>query len=142
MSDPDASEQTDPGEEIETIDEETEGLERDEASAMARLGVYAVPVAIAHLALIYFVMRAAFGFEVPRFLRADMVVAWLWVNGAALALGAWMWRKGRVPVAPGRWLKGRRARLSILLWLGLSLAWFLLPALLGEAGQWLTGVLG
>jgi hypothetical protein len=131
MSDP--MQQPDEGHEVLSLDPDAEREEQDEAHAFARLGGAAVPVAVVHLLLIFLVLQSAFGFELPRVLHADRVIAWLWVNGAGLALGAWLWRKGRVPVGKGQWLRGRRARAGVLLWLGLSLAWFLLPALLGDA---------
>jgi hypothetical protein len=94
--------------------------------------MWAVPVAMVHLALIYAVASSAFNFRLPGYLHADKVLAWLWVNGAAIGVGAWFWKKGRVPVAAGKWLHGRRARWLILTWLGTSLAWFLLPAVLHD----------
>jgi hypothetical protein len=62
-----------------------------------------------------------------------VLVAWLWMNGAVVALAIWLWRKGRVPAVPGRWIGGFRAKRLIVAWLGLSLAWFLLPMLLRDA---------
>ena len=121
---------------------DVEANDLEEAGAFARLGVWAVPVAIVHLFLLYAIVRAATGFNLPAFLHADALIAWLWVNGAALALAVWLWRKGRVPAAPGKWVKGARAKRLILAWLGLSLGWFLLPSLIHGAtqvtvfGQW------
>lgn len=133
VSEPDSFQQPDEREQAPSVDPETERAEDGEARAFARLGGAAVPVAVAHLVLIFVLLKAAFGFELPAFLPAERVVAWLWVNGAAVGLGVWMWRKGRVPLGGGRWLGGRRARMAVLAWLALSLAWVLLPALLGAA---------
>ncbi len=127
---------------VVTIDPRIEAEEWQEASGVARLGAYAVPVAVAHLALIYVLARAVFGFELPPFLHSDRMIAWLWVNGAALGLGAWLWSKGRAPIAPGKWLRGIRARWAILIWLASSLAFFLLPAVLGDAWNALSDWLG
>ena len=117
---------------IVALDPRLEAEEREEATAFARLGVYAVPVVIFHLALLYPLARAAFG-ELPRLPHANLVIGWFWVNGAALAMGAWLWRKGRIPLGAGKWLSGRRARWSMLAWLGASLGLFLLPALVQDA---------
>jgi hypothetical protein len=87
---------------------------------------------VVHLFLLYVVLRAATGFTLPRFLHADALTASLWVNGAAVALAVWLWRKGRVPVATGKWLTGRRAKVMILSWIALSLLWFLLPGLVRD----------
>ena len=118
--------------EVVGVDRDMEEEDREAASGMARAGMWAVPVAMVHLALIYAVASSAFNFRLPGYLHADHVLAWLWVNGAAIGLAAWFWKKGRVPVAAGKWLHGRRARWLILTWLGASLAWFLLPAVLHD----------
>jgi hypothetical protein len=124
---------------IVALDPALEVVEREEATIFARLGIYAVPVVVFHLALLYPLARAAFG-ELPRLPHADLVIGWLWVNGGALALGAWLWRRGRIPLGAGKWLSGRRARWSIAAWLGASLAWFLLPALLQDAAKAVSGL--
>ena len=124
---------------IIAIDPVLEADDREEATIFARLGVYAVPVVIFHLALLYPLARAAFG-ELPRLPHTDRVIAWFWVNGAALALGAWLWRKGRIPLGAGKWLSGWRARWSIFAWLAASFAWFLLPALLQDAWRAVLGL--
>jgi len=126
------------GDDVVRVDAAVEADHWEEASGWARISVYAVPVAIAHLALVYALLSAIFDFKFPRFLHVDGVRAWLWVNGAALGLGAWLWTKGRFPLARGRWLQGKRARRMIAVWLGASLGWFLLPAFLRDAWEALT----
>jgi hypothetical protein len=116
--------------------------EREEATGVSRLGVFAVPVALAHVAALWLLARSVFGFSLPAFLHGERVVAWLWVNGGLLGLAVWFWRKGRVPVADGKWLAGTRARGLVLLWLAASLAWFLLPAFLGDLWNALSGLGG
>jgi hypothetical protein len=126
-------------EDIVAVDADTDADAHREARAFARTAVWAVPIALAHLAVIYLILSAVIGFRLPAFLRSDAVLAWLWVNGAAVGLGVWSWKKGRVPVAAGKWMTGRRAKLAILAWLGLSLAWCLLPNLLGSLWRTVTG---
>ncbi|MEA3003620.1 MAG: hypothetical protein QOH81_2408 [Sphingomonadales bacterium] len=126
-------EETDGIDDIETLAADADADERRDASQISRLGTYAIPVAIVHLALISVLLRLTFGFSLPPFPHLDLVIIWLLVNGGAVALGMWMWAKGRIPLAAGKWLRGRRARWSVAAWLGLSLAWFLLPALLQDA---------
>ena len=126
------------GDDFVRVDANVEADHWEEASGWARISVYAVPVAIAHLALVYALLSAIFEFRLPKFLHVDGLVAWLWVNGAALGLGAWLWRKGRFPLAPGQWLQGKSARWMIAIWLGASLGWFLLPAFLRDAWDALT----
>ena len=123
---------------VVSVDAETEVQDWQEASGVARIWVWVVPIVVVHLALIYPLARSAFDFELPGYLHADKVAAWLWVNGAAIGLGVWLWKKGRVPVAAGKWIRGRRARWFILIWLGTSLAWFLLPAMLSDAWEMLS----
>jgi hypothetical protein len=130
------------GEDIVAVDADTDADAHREAHAFARTAMWAVPVAIAHLAVIYLILSAVTGFRLPAFLRSDALFAWLWVNGAALGLGVWSWKKGRVPVAAGKWMTGRRAKIAILAWLGVSLLWFLLPGLLGDLWRALTSPLG
>jgi hypothetical protein len=120
------------------VDANVEADDLEDARAFAKLGVWAVPVAIVHLFLLYALLRAITGFRLPTFLHADAVVAWLWVNGAAVALGIWLWRTGRVPARPGTWVRGPRAKQLIVAWLGLSLAWFMLPVFLREVAQLLS----
>jgi hypothetical protein len=100
--------------------------------------MWIAPVVLAHLALVLALVKAATGFHLPDFLHSERVAVWLWVNGGALAIGVWFWRKGRIPVAPRLWLKGRRAREVILLWLGGSLVWFLLPSVLADIWETLV----
>ncbi len=119
-------------------DDVSEAAEREDAAAFVRLGRGAVPVVVIHLAVIFLFLDAAVGLRLPAFLRSDLVLAWLWVNGAAVALAVWMWRKGRIPLAKGRWLGGRAGKRLLLGWIGLSLAWFLLPSLLRSAWADLT----
>ena len=121
-----------------TVDANVEADDLEEARAFAKLGIWAVPIAIVHLFLLYALFRAITGVKLPNFLHADAVVAWLWVNGAAVALGIWLWRAGRVPARPGTWVRGPRAKRLILAWLALSLAWFVLPGLLRGAAQFLS----
>jgi hypothetical protein len=109
-----------------------ERQELEEASYFSRLGAYAFPVILAHLALLYVLAKAIFRIRLPDFLHSNLIVTWLLINGALVALGIWLWRKGRIPVAKGRWLTGRHARWSIVIWLGSSLALFLLPAVTGD----------
>jgi hypothetical protein len=127
---------------IVPVDPHAEALDVEEAHAFAGAAIWAVPVGLAHLAVIYLILSAVTGFKLPAFLRSDAVFAWLWINGAALGLGIWSWKNGRVPVAAGKWMTGRRAKLAILAWLGLSLLWFLLPGLLGDLWRGLTSPLG
>jgi len=124
------------------VDPRSEALDVEEAHAFARAAVWAVPVAIAHLAVIYLILGAVTGFRLPAFLRSDDLFAWLWINGAAIGMAVWSWKKGRVPIAAGKWMTGRRAKLAILAWLGLSSLWFLLPGLLGDFWRALTTPLG
>jgi hypothetical protein len=120
--------------EVVSVDPHDEAADLEEATALSGAAMWAVPVAIAHLFVIYMILSAVTGFRLPAFLRSDDVVAWLWINGAAVGLGVWAWRKGRVQISAGRWMTGRHAKLAILAWIGLSLLWFLLPSLLG--GLW------
>jgi hypothetical protein len=122
------------GPDIVEIDAITEAEDRQEAVEYARIWVWIVPVAVMHLALLYSIVRSVFDFRLPAYLHTNQVVAWLWVNGAAISLAIWLWKKGRFPIAPGKWLRGRQARWLILLWLGASLAWFVLPVLI--KGAW------
>ncbi|HEX8194424.1 MAG TPA: hypothetical protein VF552_16160 [Allosphingosinicella sp.] len=124
------------------VDPAAEAQDIEEAAAFSRAAVWAVPVAIAHIALIYFIFSAVTGFRLPAFFRSDALVAWLWINGAAVGLGIWAWKKGRVQVSAGTWMTGRRAKLAILAWLGLSLLWFLLPGLLGALWRAVSGSAG
>jgi hypothetical protein len=130
------------GDDIIVISASVEDDEWQEASAVARLGAYAVPVAVVHAALLYAFARAVFDFRLPAFLQTDFIVAWLWVNGAAIGLGIWLWRKGRLPIAQGKWLTGKRARWAILTWFGSSLAWFILPAILRDVWTLISSSLG
>lgn len=138
-SEPPAIDVPKPG--IVSIDPEREAEDWEEASGVARIWVWIVPVAMAHLALIYALVSRTFDFKLPAYLHSDLIFAWLWVNGAAVGLGAWFWKKGRIPVAAGKWLHGRRVRWLILIWLGSSLAWFLLPAVLGDGWDMLSALL-
>jgi hypothetical protein len=124
------------------LSDEVHQTEVEEARETARIGVWIAPVVLAHVALILALVQAATGFRLPDFLHSDRVAVWLWVNGAAIAIGVWFWRKGRVPVSPRLWLKGRRAREYILLWLGGSLAWFLLPSVLADMWEALLSLGG
>ena len=144
MKDQEVAEGAESGGDIVSLEPHVEAEEEEEATAFARIGVYITPVVVAHLALLYFFAEAVFGFRLPAYLPTGAIVGWLWVNGGAVALCVWLWKKGRVPVGAGKWVRGRRARRAILLWLGASLAWFLLPpllesawlALFGDSGDW------
>ena len=131
-----------PGPDVVSVDEDMEAEDFREASGVARIWLWVVPVVVVHLALIYPLARSAFDFNIPAYLHVDGIAAWLWVNGGAIGLGIWFWKKGRIPIAAGKWLRGRRARSLILFWLGGSLAWFLLPAILNDMwdafSAWLT----
>ncbi len=98
----------------------------------ARIGVYVAPVIVVHVALVWWLIRAATGLRLPAWLHADQIMAWLYINGGIVAIAAWTWRRRRAPLRRRLWLRGPRARLLILFWLGGSLAWFLLPAVLGD----------
>jgi hypothetical protein len=87
---------------------------------------------VVHIALIYQLARVVFDVQFPAYLHVEQIMGWLWLNGGAIGLGIWFCKKGRVPTAAGRWLHGRRARLLIPIWLGVSLVWFLLPAVLND----------
>jgi hypothetical protein len=117
-------------------DKESEAIE--EAKLFARIGYYAVPVALIHLGLIYTVLKGAFDLDLPEFTTSNPLLTWLWLNGAAVALAIWLWKGGRFPIRRGLWLRGRTAKLLIILWLSGSIAWFTLPALLREAAEFLT----
>jgi hypothetical protein len=144
MQDEESTKLPESGQDVLSVDPQVEAEEQREAAVFSRIGVYIAPVVVAHLALLYFFANAVFGFRLPAFLHSDAIVAWLWVNGGAVALGVWLWKKGRVPIGAGKWVRGRRARWAVLLWLGASLACFLLPplladawrALFGEGGEW------
>jgi hypothetical protein len=126
------------GPDIVEVDAITEVEDRQEAVEYARIWVWIVPVAVVHLTLLYSVLRSVVDFRLPAYLQTSQVVAWLWVNGAAVGLGIWFWKKGRFPIAPGKWLRGRRARWLVLVWLVASLAWFLLPAIVGDVWDMLS----
>ena len=117
-------------------------FERQEAETIAKLGIYVVPVVIIHVALLLWVVRAATGFSLETSPHAGRIIAWLWVNGAALTLGVWMWRKDRFPIGAREWLQGKRARWAIVTWLGCSLAWFMMPAMVEEAWHYLLDLPG
>jgi hypothetical protein len=139
MDEADPHEEPEGGGESLSLDADAHAAEESEARSFARLGGWAMPVVVAHGALLFLLLQSAWGFQLPAFLHADRVVAWLWVNGAAIGLGLWLWRRGRVPVGGRRWLRGRRARMGVLLWLAASLAWFLLPAIAGDVWRALSG---
>lgn len=86
-----------------------------------------------HVYLIYALASAIFDFRISRYWHMDRALGWLWINGLTIGLGIWFWRKGRFPVAANKWLKGREARQVILMWLGGSLAWFMLPEVVDDA---------
>lgn len=121
------------GQDVVTVDAETELRDLRDASGTARIWMWIAPIAVVHLALIYLLARSIFDFEVPAYANFSGVVAWLWVNGAAIGLAAWFWRKDRVPLVAGKWLRGRRSRWLIMAWLGASLAWFVFPTVLSDA---------
>ena len=121
-----------------SVDPAIEADDLEDAKAFARLGVWIAPVVIVHLFLIYTLVRAVTGFTLPSFIRADLLTAWLWINGATVALAIWLWRKGRVPGIKGRWISGQRAKRLILAWIALSIAWFLLPAVVRGIAQLLS----
>lgn len=126
-------------EDIVSVDADADAEAHEEAQAFGRAAMWVVPVALAHLAVIYQILSAVTGFKLAPFLRSSDVFAWLWINGAAVGLGVWAWKKGRVPVAAGKWMTGRRAKLAILAWLGLSLLWFVLPGLVGDLWRAISG---
>lgn len=139
---PDASpREIDDAEELIALDAHADAEAVEELKSAAGIGVYIAPVVVAHLALVYLLIQAMTGWRLPRWLHSDLVVAWLWVNGAAITVGVLLWRKSRMPFEPGVWIQGRRARQLILAWLGLSLLWFLAPALARDAWNGLRGML-
>jgi len=131
----------DPSRDIVTIDQIAEAEDWDEASGAARIWAWVVPIALVHLAPIYALARWAFDFKLPSGLHGDRILVWLWANGAAIGLGVWFWKKGRIPIAPSKWLLGWRARRLTLMWLGASIAWFVLPAVVKDAWDLLSASL-
>ena len=123
-------------------DSNIEALDREETEIIAKLGRYIVPVVVIHVALLLWMVRAATGFSFEISPHAGQIILWLWVNGAAVTLGVWMWRRGRFPVGTSHWLRGKRARWAIVTWLGCSLAWFMMPAMVDEAWHYLSGLAG
>ncbi len=121
------------GPDVFTVDAETEARDLRDVSETARIWVWIVPIAVVQLALIYALADSVFDFEIPAYVHVSGIASWLWVNGAAVGLAVWFWKKGRVPIVAGKWLRGRRVRWLILAWLGASLAWFVLPAVLSDA---------
>ncbi|GAA4021077.1 hypothetical protein GCM10022280_22030 [Sphingomonas swuensis] len=114
-------------------DEESTAIE--EARLFAKVGYYAVPVALIHFGLLYTVLRGALDLDIPDFTTSNPLLIWLWLNGAAVALAIWFWKRGHFPIRQGLWLRGRTAKLLIVLWLALSIAWFTLPAVLRRLGE-------
>lgn len=111
-------------------DRESESADLEDARLFARIGYYAVPVAMIHVGILYTVLSGVFHLELPRLTTNNPFFVWLWVNGAAVAVGIWFWRSGRIPLRRGLWIRGRTARLFILSWLGLSVIWFVAPTML------------
>lgn len=138
-----AGPEADPHPQIVTIIASLEGEEWEEASGWARIGSCAVPVVLAHLALVYVLATAIFEVRLPAFLHTGDVVGWLWMNGAIFGLAFWFWKKGRFPVAAGVWLQGRQARWAIFMWLGGSFALFMMPTIVRDIWnlmwRWLSG---
>lgn len=117
------------------VDADEESAAIEEAKLFAKVGYYAVPVALVHLGLLYTVIRGALDLDIPEFTTSNPLLVWLWLNGAAVALAIWFWKRGYFPIRQGLWLRGRTAKLLILLWLAVSIAWFTLPAVLRKLGE-------
>ncbi|HEV2569820.1 hypothetical protein [Sphingomonas sp.] len=109
-SDGDLSTSEQGGSDIVEVDAVTEAEDRQEAVEYTQNWVWIMPAAVVHAALLYAVLRSVFDFRLHAYLHTSQVIAWLWVNGAAIGLGIWFWKKGRFPIAPGQWLQGRQAR--------------------------------
>lgn len=101
----------------------------DTAQIVGRLGVYAVPVAVIHVAIVYQLFKAATGFSFPRFVPTGLLITWLWVNGGLIALAACAWRTKRFVIDGRLRFRGRHARWAAVLWVVMSFGWFAFPAL-------------
>ncbi|WEK42917.1 MAG: hypothetical protein P0Y64_16465 [Candidatus Sphingomonas colombiensis] len=127
------------GPDPDSLNENIESTDRQEALAVARIWAFVVLVGIAFLSFFYALVSSLFDFRLSSYWHVGRVVAWLWVNCGAIGLGIWSWKNGRFPIADRKWLRGRRL---ILTWFATSLAWFMLPVVLKDAwdimSAWLT----
>jgi hypothetical protein len=105
------------------------GVEREELLEVVRIGYYALPVALIHLVLIYGLVSAFTGWRLPSSPLNGLFAGWIWVNGATVAAGAWLWRKGSLKTVSGRKLRGRRARFAIIAYFVVSIGTFVAPTL-------------
>ncbi len=101
--------------------------EREELWALARIGYYAVPVAMVHLYVIYAAVSAISGWRLPDSEYSAPIAGWFWVNGAVVTAAAWLWRRGSLATVSGEVLRGARARMVILSWITASIVLFILP---------------
>jgi hypothetical protein len=96
-------------------------------------GVWVVPIVLIFCFVALWVATVVSGWALPEFLRADLLFAWAWINGALMTFTYWVWTRERMPISRQKWIKGRAARRVAIAICALSVAQFVLPQVLVPA---------
>ena len=118
--------------------------QREQLLDAARLAKLLVPLSLAYLTFIHAILAPVLDYRLPGFVPVDRIAGWLWLNGGLLGVAVWSVRTGRLPLAGGKWVTGKRMIWILAGLIANSIAWFMLPdavhtakaALLAARSDW------